>query len=228
MPDGRLGAAERAEVLVVAIVMAVALVGLTLQPLLAPPSVRALVTAVDAESLTGIGRDATLEAAESVRRFVVDRAAPGLPAAIGGKPAFDEAAVSHLVDVRDVIIPARWATLALVLASALWAAVRTRTLLGRRLLARVLAISAGTLLVGAGLVVLAGVADFGALFAWFHGLFFTPGTWVFPPDALLIRVFPLPFWIRAGAVWGTLVLLCAAVLYILSRRLRFTRGTYGV
>lgn len=212
----------------VAVAMAFALVGLTLQPLLAPPSVRALVIAVDAQSLAGIGRDATLEAAESVRRFVVDPGAPGLPAAIGGKPAFDESAISHLIDVRDIIIAARWATLALVMASALWIAVRAWTPRGRRVLEHALAASAGILLVGAGLVALVGMADFGALFTWFHGLFFEPGTWVFPSDALLIRVFPLPFWVFAGALWGSLVLLCATVLYILSRRLRFTRGTYGV
>jgi uncharacterized membrane protein len=52
---------------------------------------------------------------------------------------------------------------------------------------------------------LAGTVNFDALFTWFHGLFFSAGTWEFPYDSLLIQLFPEGFWIAAGATWAGLV-----------------------
>ena len=81
---------------------------------------------------------------------------------------------------------------------------------------------------GVVLALLVGVTDFNAFFAWFHSLFFADGTWTFPYEALLIRVFPLPFWITAAATWGALVLMSSIGLCWFARRSRFTAGTYGV
>jgi len=66
------------------------------------------------------------------------------------------------------------------------------------------------------------------LFARFHGLFFAPGTWQFPDDALLIRVFPLRFWTASGAVWGLFVAVAAVSMICAARRIRFTAGNIGV
>ena len=49
--------------------------------------------------------------------------------------------------------------------------------------------------------------NFERFFAWFHGLFFSAGTWEFPADSLLIEVFPEGFWVAAGSTWGALVML---------------------
>jgi len=81
---------------------------------------------------------------------------------------------------------------------------------------------------GAAIGVLVGVVDFDAFFTWFHSLFFAEGTWVFPYEALLIRVFPLRFWVAAAATWGALVLISAVGLCLFARRSRFTAGMYGV
>ncbi len=71
-----------------------------------------------------------------------------------------------------------------------------------------------------GLCVVAATSDFDTFFSAFHGLFFSAGTWTFPYDSLLIRTFPEPFWVTAGAVWGGLVLAGAGVLALVAWALR--------
>jgi uncharacterized membrane protein len=71
-----------------------------------------------------------------------------------------------------------------------------------------------------GLVVFAGMAavlDFSMFFAAFHGLFFAAGTWQFPYDSLLIRLFPERFWTTAGASWAVLAACGAGLLFLASR-----------
>jgi hypothetical protein len=220
--------ALRAEAGLFSAVFAIAVLGAALLPVTSSLCVRALVTAVDSASLTGLDEQATLQAAEAVRVFVIDTHAPGLPATIDGVPAFDEQAVSHLVDVRDVLIPARLLTFALLAAAGLWGVLRGRSASGRRVVGSACRGAAAALAGGAALAVVVGAVDFDALFSWFHSLFFAPGTWMFPEDALLIRVFPLPFWISSGALWGVGVLMCSAILFVVGRRLRFTGGNNSV
>jgi hypothetical protein len=45
---------------------------------------------------------------------------------------------------------------------------------------------------------------------------------------LLIRIFPLPFWIAAGALWGVLTLGAAGALVLAGRSDYFTASTDGV
>lgn len=205
-----------------------AILGVTVSLLTTPVYVRTMVALVDSSAYTGLGERETADMAEAVRSFVTDRDAPALPARVEGRPAFDDAAVSHLVDVREVIVPARILAMLLAAAVGVWAALRSRTASGRRAVrqsARSAAVALAAFVLVAALV---GVVDFGVLFTRFHELFFAEGTWVFPQDALLIRVFPLPFWGWSAAVWGVLVSCCAAVLWAFERRSRFTEGTYGV
>jgi hypothetical protein len=219
---------SRAEVAAFALVLALAIVGAALLPLTTPAYVRFMVGAVGSADRTGLGLDGTLETAEHVRRFVTDPAAPPLPVTIGGRPAYDEAAVSHLADVRDVLAPARWLASGLALAASVWTLVRRRTRAGRAVVASALYGAGWSLLVIGGVAVLAGAADFDALFAWFHSLFFASGTWLFPEGALLIEVFPLPFWVASGAVWGLVIISCSAAAVAAAHRIRFTLGNNGV
>jgi uncharacterized membrane protein len=71
-----------------------------------------------------------------------------------------------------------------------------------------------------GLVVLGGLAavfDFSTFFAAFHSLFFAAGTWQFPYDSLLIRLFPERFWTTAGAAWAVLAAGGAGLLLMIAR-----------
>ncbi len=60
---------------------------------------------------------------------------------------------------------------------------------------------------------------FDALFASFHGIFFAPGTWVFPKDAVLLQIYPYEFWKSAafslflrGFVTGWLLILAGFIV----------------
>lgn len=218
----------RAEAVGAALVLAVAALGLALVPVTTSACVRALVTAVGSAEITGLSEAGTFAAAEAVRVFVLDADAQALPETLEGVPAFDDDAVSHLVDVRDVLIPTRWLTIALLVLSVTWVAVRVRTPGGRHVVAAGLRGAGSALAIGASLALVVGLLDFGSFFTWFHGLFFEAGTWTFPSSALLIRVFPTAFWVSAGALWGGLVLMFATAMFIAGRRLGFTQGNYGV
>jgi uncharacterized membrane protein len=154
--------------------------------------------------------DATaLEYAQIARGFVAT-GSRSARTALEGLMAAD--AVSHLDDVRRVMAAANVLTLVLGLALALWVGTSARR--RPRELATALFAAAGLLIA---LVVIAGaiaLSDFDAFFSAFHGLFFAPGTWTFPSDSLLIRLFPEPFWANAGVAWG-LGLLGLAALYAL-------------
>jgi hypothetical protein len=219
---------RRAEVALFALVVVLAIGGGALLPLTTPAYVGLMVRAVGSADRTGLGLASTLETAEHVRRFVTDREAPALPPEIGGRPAYDDAAVAHLVDVRKVLVPARRLALGSATLGLGWALVRRRTREGRAVLAAALAGAGWSLLAVAGLAALAGAADFDALFARFHSLFFASGTWLFPEGALLIEVFPLAFWVASGVLWGFIVAACSGAAVVTARRIRFTVGNNGV
>ncbi len=218
----------RLESVIAAAVVVFAVLGVTVSVLTTPVYVRTMVGIVDSSALTGLGERETADVAEAVRRFVTDRDAPGLPATVEGRPAFDDAAASHLVDVRDVIVPVRTITIVLAGVLGVWVAMRSRTMPGRRAVRRAFRAAAVALVAVVLLAALVGIMDFSVLFTRFHELFFAEGTWVFPEDALLIRLFPLPFWGWSAAVWGGLVGCCAVILWASARRPCFTEDTYGV
>ncbi|MDY0340221.1 MAG: DUF1461 domain-containing protein [Coriobacteriia bacterium] len=226
--DSLMRAARLLEVVVAALMIVLVVVGGSVWLVSTPAYVGVLVRAVDSTGATGLDETVTLEVAEDVRRFVVDPGAPALPAMIGEMPAFDDAAVEHLVDVRDVMVPARWFTLGLLAVVAAWVWSRWGIPGGRHTIARACTTASAIMFGGAVVALAVGVMDFEGLFAWFHSIFFADGTWVFPNGALLIRLFPLPFWIAAGASWGVLVFVCAVTLCTFARCTRFTVGTYGV
>jgi uncharacterized membrane protein len=55
-------------------------------------------------------------------------------------------------------------------------------------------------------------------FLAFHELFFEPGTYLFPADSDLIRLFPEPFWFDAALAAGLAIILPALALGIIGWR----------
>jgi integral membrane protein (TIGR01906 family) len=195
----------------VAISAFIVALGLAVSVLLMPWFTYLLVPASGAGALTGLSEARVRAVAEEVRFFVSHRDAPALPAVVDGAPGFDESSVSHLEDVRDVVIGARWVTLlaTLILGVTAAEAVSRGELMGVSGGLR----TAGWSTLGAVLIAAAaGTLDFDTFFSAFHGVFFEAGTWTFPADALIIRVFPLPFWSSAAVAWAVLSLLIAAML----------------
>ncbi|TDB38011.1 MAG: DUF1461 domain-containing protein [Actinobacteria bacterium] len=197
----------------VAVAATIVALGLSVAILLMPWFTYVAVPPSGAMELTGLSESDVREVAEQVRYFVTHADAPSLPATIQDGPGFDEATVAHLVDVRNVIITARWITL---LATILLGVVAAEALSRGELKG----VSGGLRTAGwtaAGLVVLMGIigmTDFDGFFSAFHGVFFTAGTWTFPYDAMIIRVFPLRFWAVAASSWAVAALLLSAMLVL--------------
>mgnify|MGYP001083681504 CR=1 FL=1 len=212
--------AERAAALLAGVAMALVLIGAPVQLMLLPAYTSSLVVRTGAPELTGLEPDQVSELAEAVRAYVAGADGAWLPTILpDGSAGFDGKAVSHLDDVRAVLAGARVATLAALAFAAAWVAWMCRA---RRREALSRSFAAGAWLAGGAVVLaaLAGVVDFATLFAGFHGLFFEPGTWQFPTDALLIQLFPEAFWAVSAAVWAGLALAGAALLGVCARLAR--------
>ena len=203
--------AGMAEIAVAAVLWAALVTGSAVIALTVPVYTSAMTQALGVPATAGLSATDVVRLSAQVRALVADDEYEPLPAVWAGRPAFDEAAVSHLLDVRRVIALGRFATGIAALLLATYVAF----CVGKR---RVQVLGAGMragaavcgLLVALG--VIAATADFSAFFAAFHGLFFASGTWTFPSDSLLIRLFPERFWIASGAAWAVLLSLGAAVL----------------
>lgn len=202
---------RRASTWLVGLALAVFLLGASVVPLTIPAFTRIVASRTSLAQDAGLSQERILQIAEQVRQFVAGNDAQPLPSTVDGRPGFDEAAISHLLDVRRVLAAARIATGVLALVLAFGLAVEV----ARRRTDRIAdALSAGAVW-GVALVllcVIAATSDFEAFFSAFHGLLFSAGTWTFPYDSLLIQTFPEPFWVSAGVVWGGLVLAGAGML----------------
>jgi uncharacterized membrane protein len=122
-----------------------------------------------------------------------------------GQPLYTQGEIDHLVDVRALVSLITWlgAAGALGLAGACLAAARRPT--ARRVLAGGLRLGAWLTVGGVAAAGLLAAVAWPILFVGFHEVLFEPGTWQFPSDSSLIRLFPERFW------FDTAVALCAII-----------------
>lgn len=128
-----------------------------------------------------------------------------------GTPLFNPRELSHMQDVKNVVLPALWVGYGvwfIMLALGLWARFGSwwrEYVLGIR--------RGGWLTVGlvAALGILAGIS-FWQFFTIFHELFFSGNSWIFLYSDTLIRLFPIPFWQDAFLFVGILDVVCGLVL----------------
>ncbi len=190
--------------------------GVALSVVLMPWFTEFVAPATGATELTGYSAAQVRELALSVRNFVTSPNAPDLPATVRGQPGFGSTEVEHLVDVRGVFTGARIAT---IIATFALAALAAESVAAGRLrdVSRGMRMGGRIILVACGAALVAGAIDFDSLFAALHSVFFRAGTWTFPADSLMIRLFPLQFWVAAGAAWGALTVIAALVLIVAGR-----------
>lgn len=189
---------------VVGLALALLVVGVALIPLLHPTFTRLLEQRYGETAQAGLTQSEMLHSAEQVRQFVAGGRADSLPTSVDGRAGFDEAAVSHLRDVRRVLAGARTVTGVLAALVVVWLVIET----ARKRFSTIswaLLVGAAFCLLFVALGAVAGTMNFDTLFRWFHGLFFAAGTWEFPSDSLLIELFPEAFWMACGGAWAALV-----------------------
>jgi integral membrane protein (TIGR01906 family) len=139
-----------------------------------------------------------------------------------GDKLFKDGEVSHMADVKLVILSTFGAGVLLVLfclIAILYLRRRSsggvrRGLFAGSLITLVLILGLGTL----------AVLGWQQFFTEFHRIFFAEGSWTFSMDDTLIRLFPGQFWIDAGMVIGGLVVVTALVTLILTWPTRRRRG----
>lgn len=209
------------EIALVAVVWAALVIGSAVMALTVPVYTSAMTQALKVPETADLPAADVVRLSAQVRSLVADSTYTPLPSEWNGTTAFDAGAVSHLLDVRTVLSVARLATGVSALLLALyvsWGIARRRL----SVLASGLRAAAALLVFCVVAAVVVAFSDFESLFAVFHGLFFASGTWTFPADSLLIRLFPERFWVASGAAWGALVLVGAAALFVAARLLRAT------
>jgi integral membrane protein (TIGR01906 family) len=208
-----------AETAVAAILWATVAGGTAVVALTLPAYTSTMSRALDIPRTAGLPVADVARLSDSVRALVADPDYDPLPSSWAGLPAFDESAVSHLLDVRGVIALARTATGIAALLLATWVAY---CVLRRRLGRMRAGMRAGAVLTGALIAfgAIAAMADFSWFFTAFHGLFFASGTWTFPSDSLLIRLFPERFWMASGVAWAVLTAAGAAALLVAAGSVR--------
>lgn len=128
-----------------------------------------------------------------------------------GNPLFTDAEVSHMTDVKQVMLTT---TISGVVA-ALICLVLIIMLYRMRKGAIARSLFAGAVWFTVAIIILAIVAAFGwqTFFSSFHQMFFADGTWTFSTTDTLIRLYPGQFWIDAAA-WVAGLTLAAMVLIL--------------
>ncbi|WP_035741655.1 TIGR01906 family membrane protein [Arthrobacter sp. MA-N2] len=139
-----------------------------------------------------------------------------------GEKLFKEGEVSHMADVKTVMLSAFGAGALMVIIgiiAMLYLRKRSKGGIRRGLFAG--SIATLVLIVGLGTLAAMGWQQF---FTEFHRIFFANGTWTFSLDDTLIRLFPGQFWMDAGIAIGAMVFVAALLTLIFTWPTRRRRG----
>ena len=142
-----------------------------------------------------------------------------------GDKLFKDGEVSHMADVKVVILStfgAGAALLLLALIAVLYLRKRSTGGVRRGLFAG--SVITLVLILGLGTLAALGWQQF---FTEFHRIFFADGSWTFSLDDTLIRLFPSQFWIDAGIAIAGLVLVASIVTLVFTWPTRRRRGVAG-
>lgn len=141
-----------------------------------------------------------------------------------GRSLYNEAEISHMIDVKNVVDGLRsvWRASAVLVAVGLllllWRA-QTRALAARALFHGGVATTAVLLFIALFILLVWDI-----FFVQFHELLFPPGTWTFNYSDSLIRLFPEMFWFDIGVLISSLALgaglLATAAGWLWQRALR--------
>lgn len=128
-----------------------------------------------------------------------------------GEPIFNASELSHMADVKAVVLGMRIALAVLVVLLLVVIILAVRGGWREQLLFAFR--RGGWGVVGLIATILIFVAlNFNQLFTWFHQLFFKSGTWQFYTSDTLIRLFPMRFWQDAFIYVGVLSLIFGLLL----------------
>ncbi|WP_010524669.1 TIGR01906 family membrane protein [Nesterenkonia sp. F] len=134
--------------------------------------------------------------------------------AVEGGPLFTEAEVGHMADVKRIMVIGMAAAVVLLIITLVFALLLRRWRPGA--VARGFFSGAWVALVLVAALVTLAVLGWQDFFAGFHSVLFAEGSWQFPADSTLIRLYPAQFWMDAAIGVGGLVVLIALLLLIIT------------
>ncbi|MDP9905223.1 TIGR01906 family membrane protein [Arthrobacter bambusae] len=139
-----------------------------------------------------------------------------------GEKLFKEGEVSHMADVKTVMLSAFGAGgLMIIIGIIAMLYLRKRSTGGIRRGMFAGSIVTLVLILGLGTLAALGWQQF---FTDFHHIFFANGTWTFALDDTLIRLFPGQYWMDSGIAIGALVFITALLTLIFTWPTRRRRG----
>ena len=140
---------------------------------------------------------------------------PSFAVAVDGQPVLDTAERSHMVDVRNVVLPA---AMVFGIAVALLAALFT-TSRGGAWFWRAIAVGSGALTVVGVVLGIVVLFFFDTAFLFFHLVFFPQGNFSFDPRTQrLTQLFPDQFWTETSIAIAVSGLAIAAAVTLVARR----------
>jgi integral membrane protein (TIGR01906 family) len=141
---------------------------------------------------------------------------PRFDVAVNGSRVLDPREISHMVDVRSVMMALGAAALVALIALVLAAFIGRR----KRAFWRGVEIGATALAIGVVVVGAALALFFDQAFLLFHDVFFSPGTFSFDPSKeKLVQLFPDQFWSDTSIALAAVVLMLAVGVMLSARRL---------
>lgn len=204
----------------VGVLLVCAILGVSFSLLLTPPPTWVATNLFSEEQGTGLTHEECAQVGQNVLAFSMGFDDASLPWGARETPTtLGEQSRTHLLSVRSFFLGmVAFGTMTAVAAAAALLAMRRawgKPCVGRALMAG----GIGALALAVVFTALA-LVDFDALFNWFHGWFFSSGSWLFPYDCLLIRSLPDPLWMFLGALLAILILAFSVGCIVAGRRLR--------
>ncbi|GAB3180915.1 hypothetical protein GCM10027060_11010 [Nesterenkonia halophila] len=134
--------------------------------------------------------------------------------AVEGGPLFTEAEVGHMADVKRVMLIGMAVAAVLLIVTLIFVLLLRRWRPGA--VARGFFSAAWVALVLVAALVTLAVLGWQDFFSGVHGVLFAEGSWQFPADSTLIRLYPGQFWMDAAIGVGGLMVLIALLLLIIT------------
>lgn len=134
--------------------------------------------------------------------------------AVEGGPLFTEAEVGHMADVKRVMLIGMAVAAVLLIVTLIFALLLRRWRPGA--VARGFFSAAWVALVLVAALVTLAVLGWQDFFSGVHGVLFAEGSWQFPADSTLIRLYPGQFWMDAAIGVGGLMVIIALLLLIIT------------
>ncbi len=129
----------------------------------------------------------------------------------GTLPQFEENAVSHMQDVKNVFF---YVDVIFYVSLFFLTLMITYYQSDKTMFQKIFKYGGWTTVIGLSVITLFSLISFNTLFTLFHKIFFPQGNWQFPADSLLIQTFPIEFFIGI-AVKTFLLTIVFGILFIL-------------